>query len=381
LGSLKVNQTNSYGGTVSPEVTPEEHYYTFLTAGATRTFMNVWPDVAESHASLKVFLMDNAAGKDEKEIAEDGSLKDTATSNGHDRYAVYFVDGNKPMAVRIEVTSENGEVDNYYLVISKAAAAEDAKALLETIKTSNAAADKAAADAAMEKITAIGTVSLDSKTAIEEARAAYNALTVTQRSLVTNYETLTAAEDSLKALQDAADKAAADKAAANPVIEQIKVLGTVTLDSKAAVEAARAAYNVLTDEQKALVTNYETLTAAEASLKALQDAADKAAADKAAADAVTEKIAAIGTVTKDSKTAIESARAAYDALTAEQKTLVTNYETLTAAEKALANLNKPADPDNPQTGDNTPIVLFTIMMVASAACLAVLTLSKKKYAK
>jgi hypothetical protein len=116
-------------------------------------------------------------------------------------------------------------------------------------------------------------------------------------------------------------------------------------------------------------------------LKALQDAANKAAADKAAADAVTEKIAAIGTVTKDSKTAIESARAAYDALTAEQKTLVTNYETLTAAEKALANLNKPADPDNPQTGDNTPIVLFTIMMVASAACLAVLTLSKKKYAK
>ena len=216
------------------------------------------------------------------------------------------------MAVRIEVTSENGEVDNYYLVISKAAAAEDAKALLETIKTSNAAADKAAADAAMEKITAIGTVSLDSKTAIEEARAAYNALTVTQRELV---------------------------------------------------------------------TNYEILTAAEASLKALQDAADKAAADQAAADAVTEKIAAIGTVTLDSKTTIEAARAAYDALTDAQKALVTNYETLTAAEKALANLNKPADPDNPPTGDNTPIVLFTIMMVASAACLAVLTLRKTKYAK
>jgi hypothetical protein len=216
------------------------------------------------------------------------------------------------MAVRIEVTSENGEVDNYYLVISKAASTEDAKALLETIKTSNTAADKAAADAAMEKIAAIGTVSLDSKTAIEEARAAHNALTVTQRGLV---------------------------------------------------------------------TNYETLTAAEASLKVLQDAADKAAADKAAADAVAEKIAAIGTVTKDSKAAIEAARAAYNALTAEQKALVTNYETLTAAEKVLADLNKPVDPNNPLTGDNTPIVLFTILMVTSAACLAALTLSKKKYAK
>jgi hypothetical protein len=310
LGSLKVNQTNSYGGTVSPEVTPEEHYYTFLTAGATRTFMNVWPDVAESHASLKVYLMDNAAGKDEKEIAEDGSLEVTATSNKHDRYAVYFVDGNKPMAVRIEVTSENGEVDNYYLVISKAAAAEDAKALLETIKTSNEAADKAAADAVTEKIVAIGTVSLESKVAIEEARSAYNALTVTQRNLVTNYETLTAAEDSLKVLQDAADKAAADQAAA---------------------------------------------------------------------DAVSEQIAAIGTVTKDSKAAIEAARAAYDALTDEQKALVTNYETLTAAEEMLADLNKPVDPNNPQTGDVNMIMLCNIVILVSLMGIAALLLYKKKY--
>ena len=381
LGSLKVNQTNSYGGTVSPEVTPEEHYYTFLTAGATRTFMNVWPDVAESHASLKVFLMDNAAGKDEKEIAEDGSLKDTATSNGHDRYAVYFVDGNKPMAVRIEVTSENGEVDNYYLVISKAAAAEEGKALLERIKADNKlAANQAVADSVIALIDSIGTVTLDSKTAIEAARTAYDALTAEQKALVTNYETLTNAETALKALQDAADKATADKAAADPVIEQINAIGTVTLDSKTTIEAARAAYNALTADQKALVTNYETLTNAETALKALQDAANKAAADKAAADAVTEKIAAIGTVTKDSKTAIESARAAYDALTAEQKTLVTNYETLTAAEKALANLNKPADPDNPQTGDSTNIMLYTtIMLVSLMAIAALLLTSKKKY--
>ena len=313
LGSLKVNQTNSYGGTVSPEVTPEEHYYTFLTAGDSRTFMNVWPDVAESHGSLKVFLMDNAAGKNEKEIAEDGSLKVTATSNGHDRYAVYFADGNEPMAVRIEVTSENGEVDNYYLVISKPSAAEDGKALLERIKAdNNAAANKTAADAVSEKINAIG---------------------------------------------------------------------TVTLESKAAIEAARSAYDALTDAQKALVTNYETLTAAEASLKVLQDAADQAAADKAAADAVSEKINAIGTVTLESKTTIEAARSAYDALTDAQKALVTNYETLTGAEKAIADLNKPADPNTPPTGDNAPVVLFAMLMITSVACLTVLTLSKRKYAK
>ena len=152
------------------------------------------------------------------------------------------------------------------------------------------------------------------------------------------------------------------------------------VESMRLVEAARAAYNALTADQKALVANYETLTNAETALKALQDAANKAAADKAAADAVAEKIAAIGTVTKDSKAAIEAARAAYDALTAEQKALVTNYETLTAAEKALANLNKPADPDNPQTGDSTNIMLYTTIMLVSLMAIAVLLLtSKKKY--
>ncbi len=269
LGSLKVNQTNSYGGTVSPEVTPEEHYYTFLTAGASRTFMNVWPDVAESHATLKVYLMDNASGKNEKEIDVDGSLKVTATNNKHDRYAVYFADGSKPMAVRIAVTSENGEVDNYYLIISKEGAATEGKVLLEKIKADTAAADQAAADAVMGQIDAIGTVTLDSKTAIEAVRTAYNALTESQKALVTNLEKLTAAEASLKVLQDAADKATADQAAADAVSEKITAIGTVTLDSKAAIEAVRAAYDALTADQKALVTNLEKLTAAEQAFASL----------------------------------------------------------------------------------------------------------------
>jgi DNA repair ATPase RecN len=161
-------------------------------------------------------------------------------------------------------------------------------------------------------------------------------------------------------------------------MEKITAIGTVSLDSKTAIEEARATYNALTVTQRSLVTNYETLTAAEDSLKVLQDAADKAAADKAAADAVTEKIAAIGTVTKDSKAAIEAARAAYDALTAEQKTLVTNYETLTAAEQALAELSKPS---NPPTGDYTVLLPFAILAIMSAACLVVLPCKKNKFVK
>ena len=76
------------------------------------------------------------------------------------------------------------------------------------------------------------------------------------------------------------------------------------------VEAARAAYNTLTEDQKALVTNYTDLTAAENRIAELvQEAADKAEADKAEqaktealesqsiAAPVVDAIAAIGEVT------------------------------------------------------------------------------------
>ena len=61
--------------------------------------------------------------------------------------------------------------------------------------------------------------------------------------------------------------------------------------------------------------------------------------DKKAADAVEVMISAIGTVTAESKGAIEEARAAYDALTDEQKALVENYEILTSAETEFNELS------------------------------------------
>lgn len=136
LGELKVNESNSYTGTakpVSPEFVKDTYYYTMLTAGENRSFVNVWPTASDSHATVKVYPLTNAQGHNESDIGEDGAFEVTATNQGHDRYAVYFVDDTKAMAVRIEVTSENGEVTNYYLVISKEAA-EDGSALLETLE-------------------------------------------------------------------------------------------------------------------------------------------------------------------------------------------------------------------------------------------------------
>ena len=61
-------------------------------------------------------------------------------------------------------------------------------------------------------------------------------------------------------------------------------------------------------------------------------------ADQKAAKAVSDLIDAIGAVTADSGDAIERARAAYDALTDDQKTLVENYDDLLAAEREYAAL-------------------------------------------
>lgn len=123
---------------------------------------------------------------------------------------------------------------------------------------------------------------------------------------------------------------APDDPAVVAVKELIDAIGEVTLESGDAIDAARTAYDKLPEAKKALVDNYEKLTAAEEAYTALVDAA--------AAKAVDDLIDAIGEVTADSGDAIKAARAAYDALTDTQKELVKNYEKLLAAEELYEEL-------------------------------------------
>lgn len=71
-----------------------------------------------------------------------------------------------------------------------------------------------------------------------------------------------------------------------------------------------------------------------------------------AADVI-KLIDAIGTVSKYSGNAIAAARTAYNKLPADQKKLVTNYDKLTAAEAAYAEILKALREDETQTGDAT----------------------------
>lgn len=62
---------------------------------------------------------------------------------------------------------------------------------------------------------------------------------------------------------------AVDRTAAASVKDLIRQIGTVTAESREAIQAARSAYDALTGTQKALVTNYQTLLDAEAAWQKL----------------------------------------------------------------------------------------------------------------
>ena len=201
--------------------------------------------------------------------------------------------------------------------------------------------DELAAYPVILEIGQIGEVSLDPacKEKIDAVRAAYNALTQAQQACVTNYAALEAAEAEYDRLFQQGGQEAIDQAAADVVIEKITAIGTVELSDacKAKIDEAKTAYKALTEDQKALVTNYNTLETAETEYKNLKDAADQSAAT-----AVTTKIAAIGEVvfTSESRLRIKEARTAYDALTDDQKALVTavQLKVLTDAEAEYAQL-------------------------------------------
>ena len=212
---------------------------------------------------------------------------------------------------------------------------------LSVLEAAEAAIAQAEAevDAVISQIAALPSqITLADKDAVEAARAAYDALTDAQKQLVTNLSTLEDAEAAIAQAETEVNQAAADV-----VIEQINALPSpVTLADKGAVEAARAAYDALTDAQKLLVTNLSTLETAESAIVQ----AEEEAADQAAADAVINQINALPSqITLADKDAVEAVRAAYDALTEEQKALVTNLSVLEQAESVIEQAEAEAAAD------------------------------------
>ena len=211
-------------------------------------------------------------------------------------------------------------------------------------------ADEAAAKAVDEAVAKLPPVTLESGNAIKAARKAFDELTPAQRELLKpeTENNLKAAEAEYARLV----KEAEDKAAAKAVDEAVAKLAPVTINSGNAVKAARKAFDELTPAQRNFLApeTESNLKAAEAEYASLV----KDAADKAAAKEVEDKIAKLQPVTKDSGEAIKDARSSYEALTPEQKALVSK-DSIAALDKAEKLYDMIIASTKPGTavGDNT----------------------------
>lgn len=186
------------------------------------------------------------------------------------------------------------------------------------------------ADVVDQKIAAIGKVSLLSKVTIESVREAYDALSETEKEKVTQYKVLTDAEAAYEKLVDEA---------VSEVEKLIERIGNVSVYSEDEIEEARAAYAKLPAELKPLVDNLNVLENAEEELEDVK------------VEHVQKLIDSIGTVTLDSKTAINRARAAYEKLSSANKKRVDNREVLVAAEAAYTKLAKGSKTTNTKKED------------------------------
>lgn len=177
------------------------------------------------------------------------------------------------------------------------------------------------------KLPALRKITLADASDVRTAKAQYDLLTPAQQADI---------DDALKQKLEACYKVVTDLEAAKIVSDAIAALpATPTVDDIGAIRSAEEAYNKLTDDQKAYLTQSEVnkLNAAVSAVSTLE------------VGYVYGLIAALpgkDTVTAKDRAAIEAARTAYNNLSEAQKKQVSNYSKLTDAEEALENLGKTA---------------------------------------
>ena len=196
------------------------------------------------------------------------------------------------------------------------------------------APDDPAVAAVKELIDAIGEVTLDSGDAIDAARAAYDKLPEAKKVLVDNYEKLTAAEEAYTALVDAAAAKAVDDLI-DAIGEVTLESGDAIKAARAAYDALTDTQKELVKNYEKLLAAeelYEELTAsaaaiaqkaaeearkaqeeAEAAQKAAEEAVEAAKAAQEAAEAAAAKAGENNTAAEEARKAAETAQAAAEA--------------------------------------------------------------------
>lgn len=334
LSLLKVNESNSFSGAeyyMTPEFDSNIKNYTVDLSGVSSPkFYRVWCDTLNPNATISVV----GSGENSDNINKINSSTD---NDGRVRFNVYLNNSEVTTDVDINVTSEdNTTKTTYHVSLYKGIGVSEVnldktEILIDvTDETQKINATISPEDAFTKKITWSVSPTKDACVSVDDEGniSAIKAGTATVTARAINGK-------NAKCTITVTDKAL-------DVISKIDSLENITLESKADIDIIVAAYDDLNDKQK---SRADELGYKE-SIKEIQDAYDKLVkekeeADKAAAKAATDKINAIGTdITLDSAQAIKDARAAYDGLTSDQKTLISeeSLKALESAEIKLAEL-------------------------------------------
>ena len=280
--------------------------------------------ITDAAAAIALLDYDTAKTLDENKAAVD-ALADIADALAAQRAAD---------AAAAQLAADKAAFDDY-----KA----DQKAAVQALAEEGDSA--AAAQIVAEAVAAIEALTYDEAKTLDENKAAVDALAdiadalASQRAADAAAAALAEAKEAAKAAirnhKNVADYREAEQAELADIIENACVAIDAATDT-AAVSVIRSATIALINEIKT---------------DAQLTAEEKVAADQAAADEVAALIDAIGEVeyNDESKAKIDAARAAYDALTDDQKALVENVEDLTAAEAKYDELKAAAEtPDDPE---------------------------------
>ena len=190
-------------------------------------------------------------------------------------------------------------------------------------------------------------------TSISAAETAFAALTPTRRSMLGEYaDTL---EDAREDYDDLVDALNDNNTAIITAVTAIENLGDVTVDSGSALSAIPGLYTAVDSDYQSDVWNYSTYTAAQTDYNTFKP--------------VYDSIIAINNITLESKSALESARSAYNGLTNAQKTKVDNgctghsFATLlqreTTYEGRKPALSMSASPDSSKVKANFYVDVFS----------------------
>lgn len=197
------------------------------------------------------------------------------------------------------------------------------------------------ANAVIAKINMIPTtVTATAKAMITDARNAYDALTVEEKAFVTNLDKLTGAETQLQFIE------AQETLDIMVINAQILALpSTISLSNKDTVTNVYNAYQAMSLTAKMKVTNASKLLSAYATITALENNSKQVIqALQASINALPEN------VTADYKVVVEDIRKKYDALTIDQKQVITLTK-LIKAEQQLALLDEKEDNNSADSSD------------------------------